>query len=81
MDTNDLIANRLIHVGVITVIALVALILTAELPTVQRVFLAVSPIATWVIGKYYERAIIVQAELVDLDTVRELEREKARFLF
>lgn len=81
MELTDIAANRLLHIGVLTAIALVLLWMTEDFPVAYRFFVALAPLVTWVLGKYYERSIIIQAELVDVEELRELEREKARVLF
>lgn len=81
MDLTDIGANRLLHLVILTVVVLTIVGIVDGLANPTAVYLAVAPIVTWMLGKYYERSIVLQADLVESETLRELEREKARFLF
>ena len=81
MNGTDLLANRLIHIAILTVVAVALVLYFADQPTIYRLTIALSPLVTWMMGKYYERSIILQADLVDEEELRTLERNKASILF
>ena len=81
MEALDVLASRFVHVVVLTAVCLVIIFLTGDLTREMRIFVGISPIAGWMLGKYYERSIILQAELIDSDELKELERSKTGILF
>lgn len=80
MDITDILAIRILHVVFLAVLAVGLLNLTDSFSVGYRVLFAVSPIVTWTLGMYYERAIILKAGLVDPETLSDLERKQASLL-
>lgn len=81
MESNRLVANRILHVLVLTGLAVVLVLLSGDLPQIQRLVIGFAPIATWMLGQQYERAIVLDAGVIDADELSELERDASRVLF
>lgn len=81
MNDTAVLANRIFHLIILTMIVLLTIGLVDTLARPALLFVAISPLVTWVLGKYYERSMILDADLVDPDTLRDLERENARLFF
>lgn len=81
METNRLVANRILHVLALTGLAVVLVLLSGDLPQFQRLVVGFAPIVTWMLGQQYERAIVLDAGVIDADELSELERDASRVLF
>jgi len=74
-------ANRLVQMAVLSAVALALLFLVRpQVSDAVAFVVAVAPLVTWVLGKRYERAIVLDAGLVDEEELSAAERAAARYI-
>lgn len=77
MQLRALLANRLAHVSILTMIVILLLITLRDLSPAIRTTVSILPILAWYFGLLYERALVLDNDLVDEDELKAAEREEA----
>jgi len=70
-------ANRTVHTIVLSVVGFALVVgLRDILGIYQAALVATAPLVTWTLGRFHERALIVDTGLVDEDQIREASRNR-----
>jgi hypothetical protein len=73
MNVQSVLATKWFHTALLFGLVAVSLY-GADIHPMLGQFAALGPVVAWLLGLLYERAIILQAELVDREQLREVER-------